>query len=220
MVSEANNLIQKLKKDFGGKASQKPKPASTAAPFSKVLQPIIIGVAVLLLLIAVVLLWPRLTTTTSPAVGLTADLPRRFLFGFHQDRGKVAEFWIARVTAVDGDRFMLTWSGDPERDGRGTGRGTGQGIIRSDGSVVIDIAEEIRPLPGQPAQSSVLAPLGLGSSPPTTQNLHLEGNFYRQGERSYLQGTDMQRGQQFFPFMTWVLSPTLPKGWRNPSTSR
>ena len=145
------------------------------------------------------------------------------LFGFWQ-KGSNPDWWLARIVKVNGRTFYLRWQGSPQRDGRGTGIGEGKGVVGADNTVTIDIAEQLRNEAQSTANGGLINPFSaltdmFGGQQEPTQILHLEGVLVPQGNgRSYFKGTYMERGGKFYPFSSWVLSPSLPKGWQTPNS--
>lgn len=177
---------------------------------------VIAGIGVVACLtLAGVFLVPALLPSAPPAEVNPLGIPRRVLFGFWQGNGSKAEYWIGRIGEVQGNTFTLRWKGAPQYNGRGMGQGIGTGQIAPDGTVKIDIEEELRT--GTTPQLPLQGLLGSGTQS-TKQILSLEGRFVSApGGRSYFVGDYMQRGEQFYPFSTWTLGPNTPKGWVNPS---
>jgi hypothetical protein len=135
-----------------------------------------------------------------------------YAYGYQQNRGQPAAWWIASITPVDNTHFNITWNGDRETgSGKGTGLGSGQGVIHPDGHVEINIAENVL--------SSGGFSFSLGGQQTPTQLLQLKGKYVQQGSLSYFIGHDMRRGNRFDPETTWVLMRKLPPGWKKPETA-
>jgi hypothetical protein len=135
-----------------------------------------------------------------------------YAYGYQQNRGRPAAWWIASITPVDNNHFNITWNGDRETgSGKGTGLGSGQGVIHPDGHVEIDIAENVLNSGG--------FSFSLGGQQTPTQLLQLKGKYVQQGSLSYFIGHDIRRGNRFDPETTWVLMRKLPPGWKKPETA-
>jgi hypothetical protein len=135
-----------------------------------------------------------------------------YAYGYQQNRGQPASWWIASITPVDNTRFNITWNGDRETgSGKGTGLGSGNGVIHPDGHVEINIGENVLSTGG--------FSFSLGGQQTQTQLLQLKGRYIQQGSLSYFIGHDMRRGNRFDPETTWVLMRKLPPGWKKPETA-
>jgi hypothetical protein len=135
-----------------------------------------------------------------------------YAYGYQQNRGQPAAWWIASITPVDSNHFNITWNGDRETgSGKGTGLGSGKGVIQPDAHVEINIDENVLNSGG--------FSFSLGGQQTPTQLLQLKGKYVQQGSLSYFIGHDMRRGNRFDPETTWVLMRKLPPGWKKPETS-
>jgi hypothetical protein len=135
-----------------------------------------------------------------------------YAYGYQQNRGQPASWWIASITPVDNIRFNITWNGDKETgSGKGTGLGSGNGVINPDGRVEINIGENVLSTGG--------FSFSLGGQQTQTQLLQLKGKYIQQGSLSYFIGHDIRRGNRFDPETTWVLMRKLPPGWKKPETA-
>ncbi len=135
-----------------------------------------------------------------------------YAYGYQQNRGQPAAWWIATITPVDNAHFNITWNGDRETgSGKGTGLGSGKGVIRPDGHVEIIIDENVLSTGG--------FSFSLGGQQTPTQLLQLKGKYIQQGSLSYFIGHDIRRGNRFDPETTWVLMRKLPPGWKKPETA-
>jgi hypothetical protein len=143
------------------------------------------------------------------------EVPTTRLFGFWEDSSHPGtDYWIARINQIEGNRFRIKWNGGGQRDGQGSGVAQGVGVIQANGTVRIELSEELKVNPG----SQPLISLPGMSSGPKVQSLVLEGRYYQvQGGRSYFQGDYLERGMKFYPFTRWVLETDLPRGWKMPS---
>jgi hypothetical protein len=135
-----------------------------------------------------------------------------YAYGYQQNRGQPASWWIASITPVDSNHFNITWNGDRETgSGKGTGLGSGKGIIQPDAHVEINIDENVLNSGG--------FSFSLGGQQTPTQLLQLKGKYIQQGSLSYFIGHDIRRGNRFDPETTWVLMRKLPPGWKKPETA-
>jgi hypothetical protein len=135
-----------------------------------------------------------------------------YAYGYQQNRGQPAAWWIATIAPVDSNHFNITWNGDRETgSGKGTGLGSGKGVIQPDGHVEIIIDENVLSTGG--------FSFSLGGQQTPTQLLQLKGKYVQQGSLSYFIGHDIRRGNRFDPETTWVLMRKLPPGWKKPETA-